>query len=228
MARRPGRRRGLWAIALLVLGVTLAAGPLAYMFARFAPVKQFSENMLPTIPVGSALAMEKDHGEVRHGDVVTYDPAEWGFDGPFVGRVVALGGDHIAYAAGDRALTLNGKPLDEPYVRDGDPGAGGVSFAVSVPHGRMFVMGDNRGNSADSRFHGSHHQGTLPVSAVTGVDSGMHEESPLMVVLGLLMLAGVCLLPASVGLGIASLVARRRRPVEVHGPVWGATRVDAP
>ncbi|MBZ9596166.1 signal peptidase I [Streptomyces yangpuensis] len=228
MARRPGRRRGLWAIALLVLGVTLAAGPLAYMFARFAPVKQFSENMLPTIPVGSALAMEKDHGEVRHGDVVTYDPAEWGFDGPFVGRVVALGGDHIAYAAGDRALTLNGKPLDEPYVRDGDPGAGGVSFAVSVPHGRMFVLGDNRGNSADSRFHGSHHQGTLPVSAVTGVDSGMHEESPLMVVLGLLMLAGVCLLPASVGLGIASLVARRRRPVEVHGPVWGATRVDAP
>ncbi|MFB8399481.1 signal peptidase I [Streptomyces yangpuensis] len=228
MARRPGRRRGLWAIALLVLGVTLAAGPLAYMFARFAPVKQFSENMLPTIPVGSALAVEKDHGEVRHGDVVTYDPAEWGFDGPFVGRVVALGGDHIAYAAGDRALTLNGKPLDEPYVRDGDPGAGGVSFAVSVPHGRMFVLGDNRGNSADSRFHGSHHQGTLPVSAVTGVDSGMHEESPLMVVLGLLMLAGVCLLPASVGLGIASLVARRRRPVEVHGPVWGATRVDAP
>ncbi|MFD6112831.1 signal peptidase I [Streptomyces yangpuensis] len=228
MARRPGRRRGLWAIALLVLGVTLAAGPLAYMFARFAPVKQFSENMLPTIPVGSALAMEKDHGEVRHGDVITYDPAEWGFDGPFVGRVVALGGDHIAYAAGDRALTLNGKPLDEPYVRDGDPGAGGVSFAVSVPHGRMFVLGDNRGNSADSRFHGSHHQGTLPVSAVTGVDSGMHEESPLMVVLGLLMLAGVCLLPASVGLGIASLVARRRRPVEVHGPVWGATRVDAP
>ncbi|MGW9074779.1 signal peptidase I [Streptomyces yangpuensis] len=228
MARRPGRRRGLWAIALLVLGVTLAAGPLAYMFARFAPVKQFSENMLPTIPVGSALAMEKDHGEVRHGDVVTYDPAEWGFDGPFVGRVVALGGDHIAYAAGDRALTLNGKPLDEPYVRDGDPGAGGVSFAVSVPHGRMFVLGDNRGNSADSRFHGSHHQGTLPVSAVTGVDSGMHEESPLMVVLGLLMLAGVCLLPGSVGLGIASLVARRRRPVEVHGPVWGATRVDAP
>ncbi|MFJ7781060.1 signal peptidase I [Streptomyces yangpuensis] len=228
MTRRPGRRRGIWAIALLVLGVTLIAGPLAYMFARFVPVKTFGENMLPTIPVESVLVMEKDRGEVRHGDVVTYDPAEWGYDGPFVGRVVALGGDHIAYATGDRTLTLNGKPLDEPYVRDGDAGAGGVSFAVSVPLGRVFVLGDNRGNSQDSRFHPEHHQGTLPLAAVTGVDSGMHEESPLIVVLGLLMSAGVCLLPLSLGLGIASLVVRRRRPVEVQGPVWGATRVDVP
>ncbi|MFE1832287.1 signal peptidase I [Streptomyces yangpuensis] len=228
MARRPGRRRGIWAIALLVLGVTLIAGPMAYMFARFTPVKQFGENMLPTIPVGSVLAVEKDHGEVRHGDVVTYDPAEWGYDGPFVGRVVALGGDHIAYATGDRTLTLNGKPLDEPYVRDGEAGAGGVSFAVSVPQGRMFVLGDNRGNSQDSRFHQEHHQGTLPLAAVTGVDAEMHEESPLMVVLGLLMSAGVCLLPLSLGLGIAWLVVRRRRPAEVPGPVWGATRVDVP
>ncbi|WP_030773206.1 signal peptidase I [Streptomyces sp. NRRL F-2664] len=228
MQHRPGRRRGIWAIALLVFGVALVAGPMAYMFTRFVPVKQFSENMLPTLPVGSLLVMEKDHGGVRHGDVVTYDPAAWGYDGPFVGRVVALGGDHIAYATGDRTLTLNGKPLDEPYVRDGDAGAGGVAFAVSVPPGRMFVLGDNRGNSQDSRFHPETHRGTLPLAAVTGIDSGMHEESPLMVVLGLLLSAGVCLLPLSLGLGIASLVARRRRPAEVHGPVWGATRVDVP
>ncbi|MFE0583420.1 signal peptidase I [Streptomyces sp. NPDC058874] len=228
MARRPGRRRGIWAIALLVLGVMLIAGPLAYMRVRFTPVKQFGDNMLPTIPVGSLLLMEKDHGEVRRGDVVTYDPAEWGYDGPFVGRVVALGGDHIAYTMGDRTLALNGKPLDEPYVPDGEAGAGGVGFAVSVPQGRMFVLGDNRGNSQDSRFHPEHHRGTLPLAAVTGVDSGMHEESPLMVVLGLPLSAGICLLPLSLGLGIASLVVRRRRPAESPGPVWGATQVDVP
>ncbi|WP_030855969.1 signal peptidase I [Streptomyces sp. NRRL F-4474] len=228
MARRPGRRRGIAALALLVLGVTLAVGPLVYMFGRFTPVKQFSENMLPTLPVGDVLAMEKDPGEVRRGDVITYDPSAWGLDGPFLGRVVALGGDHIAYAAGDPALTLNGKPLDEPYVRDGDAGAGGVSFAVSVPQGRMFVLGDNRGNSADSRFHPEVHAGTLPVSAVTGVDSGLDQDAPLVAVLGLVSFAGTWLLLAGLGLGIASLVARRRGPVEARGPVWGATRVDAP
>ncbi|MEU4354826.1 signal peptidase I [Streptomyces virginiae] len=228
MAGRPGRRRGIWAIVLLVLGVALAAGPLVYVFGRFTPAMQSSENMLPTLPVGTFLAMEKDHGPVRHGDVVTYDPADWGFDGPFIGRVVALGGDHIAYAEGDRVLTLNGKPLDEPYVRDGVPGGDGLSFAVSVPHSRMFVLGDNRGNSADSRYHREHHEGTLPVSAVTGVDSGLREESPFMVGLSLVSFAGTCLLPVALGLGIASLVARRRKPVEPHGPVWGATQVDAP
>ncbi|WP_405424897.1 signal peptidase I [Streptomyces erythrochromogenes] len=228
MARRAGRRRGIWAIALLVLGVALAFGPVVYLFGRFTPVKQFSENMLPTIPVGEVLAMERNPGEVRHGDVITYDPADWGLDGPFIGRVVALGGDHVAYAVGDRTLTLNGKPLDEPYLGDGDPGAGGVGFAVSVPQGRMFVLGDNRGNSADSRFHQESHAGTLPVSAVTGLDSGLHEEAPQMLALGLVSTAGTCLLPVGLGLGIASLVARRRRPAEVQGPVWGATRVDAP
>ncbi|MEW2581673.1 signal peptidase I [Streptomyces virginiae] len=228
MAGRPGRRRGIWAIALLVLGVALAFGPVVYLFGRFTPVKQSGAGMAPTIPEGTVLAMERNPGEVRRGDVITYDAADWGFDGPFIGRVVALGGDHIAYAAGDRALTLNGTPLDEPYLGDGDPGAGGVSFAVSVPQGRMFVLGDNRGNAADSRFHQESQAGTLPVSAVTGRDSGLHEEAPQMLALGLVSTAGTCLLPVGLGLGIASLVARRRRPAEVRGPVWGATRVDAP
>ncbi|MEU6301027.1 signal peptidase I [Streptomyces erythrochromogenes] len=227
MAGKPGRRRGIGAIVLLVLGVALAAGPYAYMSGRFTPMKQPSDNMLPTITAGTVLAVEKEPGEIRRGDVVVYDPAGWGYEGPFIGRVVALGGDHIAYARGDRALTLNGKPLDEPYLRDGDPGAGGVAFAVSVPQGRMFVLGDNRGNSQDSRFHPESDAGTLPLSAVVGVDAGLDQEAPLVMALGTVSLAGVVLLLTGLGLGIASLAARRR-PAEAYGPARSGTRADAP
>ncbi|MEV7173741.1 signal peptidase I [Streptomyces sp. NPDC093224] len=227
MERRPGRRMGIWAVALLVLGVMVTGGPLAFLFSTFTPVKQAGGNMLPAVPVGTVLVMRDDPSPLRHGDVITYDPSDWGLDGPFFGRVVALGGDHIAWATGDRTLTLNGKPLEEPYLEGGDAGAGGVPFAVSVPEGRMFVLGDNRGDSADSRFHPDYRAGTLPVSAVMGVDSGLSKDSPLIGALGLVSTSGVGLLALSLGLGIASLVTRRK-PVEVAYPVWGATLVDDP
>ncbi|MFF4427450.1 signal peptidase I [Streptomyces sp. NPDC001549] len=225
MKNRPGRKRGIWAIALLILGVTLIGGPIALMVSQFNGHRYEGGAMLPTLPHGELLLVKRDPPEVRRGDIVTYDTAEWQMPGPFVGRVVAVGGDHIAYAEGDKTLALNGQPLDEPYVRDGAPGAPGLSFAVSVPQGRVFILGDNRGNSADARYHSESQQGTLPVSAVTGVR--IAEDNALMGTLGLAMTAGTLALPAGIGLGIAALVARRRKPVPA-GPVWGAVHVDEP
>lgn len=66
------------------------------------------------------------------------------------------------------------------------------------------------------------------MSAVTGVDTGIDENTPLIGVFGVSMTAGVVLLPVGIGLGIASLVVRRRTPVAPTGPVWGAVRVDGP
>ncbi|TGZ10899.1 signal peptidase I [Streptomyces rhizosphaericola] len=86
-------------------------------------------------------------------------------------RVIGVGGDTVE-CAGDGPLKVNGKALDEPYVFPGntpcsnDPGG---SFEVTVPPGRLWVMGDHRQASSDSRYHtDDRNDGMVPVDEVVG------------------------------------------------------------
>lgn len=83
-------------------------------------------------------------------------------------RVIGVGGDTVKCCDKSGKVTVNGVPLDEPYLYPGNPPSQ-LKFEVKVPRGRLFVMGDHRSNSADSRFHlDSAYQGTVPESGVVG------------------------------------------------------------
>ncbi len=104
------------------------------------------------------------------GDIVVFEPPETWSDGgtPFIKRVIGRAGDRVEILEGGR-VAVNGTALDEPYLFRTDPSgptdpteASGTS-SWTVGEGQLFVMGDHRGNSIDSRVFG-----TVPVAQVVG------------------------------------------------------------
>jgi signal peptidase I len=134
---------------------------------------------------------------IHRGDVVVFrDPANW-LSEPFasespviveklkeglvavgilpnptkqylVKRVVGIGGDRVICCNKNKKLTINGKESTEPYIFEGnDPSD--LNFDVTVPAGKIWVMGDHRGASADSRYHQDDiNKGMVPLNRLTG------------------------------------------------------------
>ncbi|MGF1428565.1 signal peptidase I [Kitasatospora sp. LaBMicrA B282] len=83
-------------------------------------------------------------------------------------RVIGVGGDTVACCDAQGRVTVNGTPIDEPYLAPGNPPSR-IPFQVTVPPGHLWVMGDHRDLSADSRYHmNGPGQGTVPVDDVIG------------------------------------------------------------
>ncbi|MGX7824918.1 signal peptidase I [Actinokineospora sp. 24-640] len=89
----------------------------------------------------------------------------------FVKRVIAIGGQTVECCDAEHRVMVDGKALDEPYVHweTGGPDERQRFAPVTVPEGTLWVMGDNRGNSADSRIQGGGGiRGVVPITKVIG------------------------------------------------------------
>ncbi|MFB6628900.1 signal peptidase I [Streptomyces sp. NPDC056362] len=167
-----GRLGSMLSGVAVAVGCVLFLGGFVWGAVLYQPYTVPTDSMTPTLAVGSKiLAQRIDGDEVRRGDVVVFDDPLWN-SGPMVKRVAAVGGDTVACCDRDGRLTVNGKPVDEPYLRPSIGGriiASGQDFSVTVPEGNLFLLGDDRHTSLDSRSHMEEAgQGSVPRSTVLG------------------------------------------------------------
>lgn len=148
---RPDRRQGNsdlleWYDAL-IFALTILVVVFVF-FLRVVAVDGIS--MEPTLQGGDRLIVQSIGYTPSRGDVVVID-GYINYGKPLVKRIIATGGDIVDIDPATGAVSVNGEVLDEPYINNQTTINGDVTFPCTVPAGCLFVMGDNRQYSSDSR-----------------------------------------------------------------------------
>lgn len=128
-----------------------------------------SESMDPTLRVKDyiiSVPLLDNREDPERGDVVLFYPPE-SWDKPegevFIKRAIAIGGDTVECCSPEGEVLVNGEPIEEEYRQGGN---GDLTYSFTVPEDSIFVLGDNREHSADSRYHP--YEPFIPLDRVIG------------------------------------------------------------
>lgn len=134
-----------------VIIITVALTLAVLYFIQISRV--IGASMEPTYHNGNIILVDKvfyKQGKPSYNDIVVVSYHVSPGEDQIIKRVVGLPGDHLEMK--DNKLYRNGELLDEDYIKE--PMVGNENFAYDIPEGKVFVMGDNRNNSIDSRMIG--------------------------------------------------------------------------
>lgn len=143
-----------------LLTVALIAALLFNIFTHILQVVSYNgTGMEPAIKGGQTLVLLRTQ-KVKEGDIIAF----YFNNQVLIRRVVCTGGNQIEISK-EGAVSINGTQLEEPYVKDRSIGQCNISFPYHVRTGTVFVMGDNREASMDSRLV---EIGTVPTDRIIG------------------------------------------------------------
>ncbi|MDX3586475.1 signal peptidase I [Streptomyces europaeiscabiei] len=145
------------------------------LFSNFVmqPFQIPSSSMARSLRIGDRVLVNKlayrFGSEPQRGDVVVFDGTGYFGNADYIKRVVGVGGDRVVCCDQQGRLEVNGRWVDESsFLYPGDSPSN-VPFDVVVPEGRLFLLGDHRSDSSDSRDHlGSPGGGMVPLDSVIG------------------------------------------------------------
>ena len=151
--KKENRRFLIIECVLLTLVLCLAAAIFITLKNQAEPYDTYTMDglsMEPTIMSGDKLSVEKTEGTPKCGDIVVIS---WGEDNVYIKRVIAVGGQTLWLDYDGDRIVVDGEELSEPYIKNSTYSGVTENYLVpyNMPEGKVFVMGDNRGESIDSR-----------------------------------------------------------------------------
>lgn len=149
-----------WVLSIII-AVVIALLLRTYVFEQ---VKVIGSSMEPTLKENDRLVAVKLKYNPKQGDIIILNPPKM-IDGPYIKRIIAVGGQTVNIDYDSHKVYVDNKELKEDYIKEPTSYKGDVSFPIKIPKDYVFVMGDNRNESKDSRISSV---GLIPNNKILG------------------------------------------------------------